>query len=691
MTIISDLLGGILAWFLADFGQLSLAVFLLTVVTKLILFPVSYWIHENTLKVVGIQGEMNRIQCRFFGDSQRIAEEQADLFQKAGYHPLLSVFPLFLQIGLLLSVVQVIYQPLTYLFHLESGEISALYAQVASQWQGDLASPMVQVEWLRFFQEQAPTLDIDPSLWKEMQQLPTDLGGFSLLESPQTRAGTALFLPFLAGLSSYFLCVVQNKKNVLQAQQSKTGQVMTMLLSVSLSLYLAYFVPGAVGFYWICSNLLSIAQVYLLHHWRNPETLVDLADLAESQEALSQLKSQVEKSHFWQRNPHRKRERADYKRFFSISHKHLVFYSERSGFYKYYKATIEELLRRSNITIHYVTSDPKDAIFALAEQESKIKPYYIGETKLIPFMMKLDADMVVMTMTDLENFHIKRSLLRQDMEYIYMFHAPLSYIMTLNHGALDHYDTIFATGPCQVEEVRCSETVYGLPEKKIVECGYGLIDEMALEFEKIQGEQDKSGKKKLLLAPSWYEDNILDSCLDALLEDLLCEDWQLRVRPHPEYVKRYPQKMKEIQQRYRHISQEQLVFELDFSSNRSVYEADVLMTDWSLIAYEYALATLKPVFFVNTTMKVANPRWGELGIDPANVSLRDKIGIALEPSELNRSKESILRLLEQQARYKETLLSIRKEYLFHFSQGGVAGSQYILNSLLEKRKQQKEN
>ena len=30
-----------------------------------------------------------------------------------------------------------------------------------------------------------------------------------------------------------------------------------------------------------------------------------------------------------------KREKADYKRFFSIVNKHLVFYSEGSGFYKY--------------------------------------------------------------------------------------------------------------------------------------------------------------------------------------------------------------------------------------------------------------------------------------------------------------------------------------------------------------------
>ena len=59
----------------------------------------------------------------------------------------------------------------------------------------------------------------------------------------------------------------------------------------------------------------------------------------------------------------RKRERADYKRFFSVANKHIVFYSEQNGFYKYFEAIIRELLLRTNLTIHYVTSDPNDGIF----------------------------------------------------------------------------------------------------------------------------------------------------------------------------------------------------------------------------------------------------------------------------------------------------------------------------------------
>ena len=56
---------------------------------------------------------------------------------------------------------------------------------------------------------------------------------------------------------------------------------------------------------------------------------------------------------------------------------------------------------------------------------------------MMTFMMKMDADMVVMTMPDLENYYIKRSLVRKDIEYLYLDHAMASFHLTLREGALE--------------------------------------------------------------------------------------------------------------------------------------------------------------------------------------------------------------------------------------------------------------
>ena len=156
----------------------------------------------------------------------------------------------------------------------------------------------------------------------------------------------------------------------------------------------------------------------------------------------------------------------------------MVFYSESNGFYKYFAGFIEYMLENTNIPIHYITSDPDDQIFERAKTNEQIQPYFIEENRLITLMMKMDADIVLMTMPDLDNFHIKRSYVRKDIEYIYIVHGIGSNNMLMRKGSMDHYDTIFAAGKLQREEVEKTEIVYNLPKKKVVDVGYPLLEEM---------------------------------------------------------------------------------------------------------------------------------------------------------------------------------------------------------------------
>ena len=154
----------------------------------------------------------------------------------------------------------------------------------------------------------------------------------------------------------------------------------------------------------------------------------------------------------------------------------LMFYSESNGFYKYFKGTIDYICEHSDLDIHYVTSDPNDKIFEDARPQ--IHPYYIGsDRRLVPLFMKLECDMVVMTMPDLEKYHIKRSRVKKDVEYVYACHGPGS-IVLYRKGALDWFDTILVPGKDQFEEIRASEDLYKTPKKRLVETGYPFIDDL---------------------------------------------------------------------------------------------------------------------------------------------------------------------------------------------------------------------
>ena len=497
---------------------------------------------------------------------------------------------------------------------------------------------------------------------------------------PSQLGGITILMPLAAGGSALLLGLAQNRFNPLQREQTKASQWMTNGLSIGISLMLGAFVPMGVGVYWIASNLFTIPQQLLLNAIMPPKKYVDYEALKESKAELSKLNSLSAKV-----SPEdKRREKADYKRFFSIANKHLVFYSEKSGFYKYFADVIEYLLEHSNITIHYITSDPKDAIFGMAQREPRIKPYYIGEKRLITLMMKMDADIVVMTMPDLDNFHIKRSYVRKDIEYIFMFHWITSTHMIIREGAFDHFDTVLCPGPFQISELRKAEELNATPKKNLIDAGYGLIETLERQYR--QMEHTDHDRPQILIGPSWQPDNIMDSVIDRLLEQLTAEGkYRVIVRPHPEYIKRFPQKMDAFQKRYASKIGTAFELELDFSSNASVYESDLLITDWSNVGYEFAFATGKPVLFIDTPPKVTNPNYEKLGIPPLDLTLRNRVGKSLGLDELEKAKTAAELLLAHGTEYREEILRCRQEILPQYGHSGEIGGKYILSRLVKPK------
>lgn len=674
--------GYVMKWCWELLGNYGLAIILFTLCTKIILLPVSVWVHKNSIKMVTIQPDINFIKAKYYGDRDRIAEEETKLYKKIGYSPFASVVPLLLQLLLLSAVVYIVKQPLTSILHI-SGETVEALARSFGLEESD------QLGVIRMIQSGAETDTSLSAVVSQIKSFDLSFAGFSLGVEPYKTWGIYTLVPVIAGASSLLLCWVQNAINVLQAEQSKLNKYGMTVLSVGISLSLGFFVYSGVALYWVASNLFAIVQQLVLNAVINPKKYVDYSKLEESRAALADIERLGDGKKDVKAKENAKRERADYKRFFKIVNKHFVIYSERSGFYKYYEALISELKKRAkNMTIHYVTSDPDDAIFRLAETDPTIKPYYIGQKKLITLMMRMDADIVAMTTPDLDNYYIKRSLVRKDVEYIYVPHDMMSVHMGFRKAALDHFDTIFCTGEHVAREVRKTEEVYSLPEKTLVKFGYPLEEKLEKAYE----DMDKTphAKREILIGPSWQEDNLLDSCVDTLIEQLMCEENHITVRPHPEYVKRYPEKIKLLTEKYAGVPDEKLTFELDFTTNKSTYSSDLLITDWSAIAYEFCFSTKKPVLFVNTKIKMENPEWEKLGLTPAEIYLRDKVGVSLEKSELDRTKTVADELMSSGEKYKEKITALLHEHLYSYGTNGAEGAKYILRRLAEIQKNRKD-
>jgi len=368
-----------------------------------------------------------------------------------------------------------------------------------------------------------------------------------------------ILLPLASAVSAFLLCYAQNATNVLAKGMTFFAKWNMAIFLTIFSFYFTFVSGIGFGVYWIAGNLLGIAVQFICNAILKPSQYVTYEILPPPKKDRELIRRQ------------RQKQSEDMKKF-KKAKKNLVFYSEASGFYKYYKGMIEYILNNSKIKVHYLTSDINDQVFKI--NHPNFIPYYCGPKKLI---------------------------------------------------------TIFCFGPHYNKEIRAMEEYYGSKVKKLVDTGYDLYKTLKDKYVPQQNE-----KETIIIAPSWQRDNILETCIDDIMANLDTSKYKVLIRPHPEFIKRFPKKIEILKKKFGDSLQ------LDFATD--ILTADIIISDWSSVAWEFSYTTNKPALFINTPMKIMNPDWDKFGITPLEISIRDKIGKTIEISEvvnINKALEEI--------------------------------------------------
>ncbi len=341
----------------------------------------------------------------------------------------------------------------------------------------------------------------------------------------------------------------------------------------------------------------------------------------------------------------------------------VVFYAENRHYYQYFERLIKDLLDKKT-RILYITSDKGDPLRKNAPGGMQVM--YAKWTLGLLFK-KIRADVMIMTMPDLGNYLFKRSPTVN--KYVYVFHATVSTHQQYRKEAFFNYDTIFCTGEFQQKEIRRAEELYRQKEKKLLSYGYPLLEE-------IERHTEVSPRQVILVAPSWFEGCIFDTCIEELLLQLAKSPYEVVFRFHPEYKKRNKKRFTAISQLLSQHPRMMMDEEPDVIKTLSL--ADILITDRSGIAFEFAWGAGKPVLFIDTALKQSNPHCRELGIEPLENSLRSDLGISITPGQLNLVPQKLdeLEQLSVGFRVKSTLL--KKKYLFNSEETYRQGADYII-------------
>ena len=211
-----------LVWVLNLFNgwipNFGVAIVLLTILVRLLFWPLTRKSTEGMKKMQELQPLMKEIQAKYKDNPQRLQQETWALYREKKVNPMSSCLPMLIQIPVFIA-----------LFNVLRSAVELRYAPFL--WISDLSEPeALFASWFPF-------------------------GGLNIL--PVAMAVTT-------ALQSYFTPSTGDKKQ----------QQMMMVMMPAMMLVMFYSFPSALSLYWFLSNIFSIVQMWLIRRQTAAKTEV---------------------------------------------------------------------------------------------------------------------------------------------------------------------------------------------------------------------------------------------------------------------------------------------------------------------------------------------------------------------------------------------------------------------------------
>src|SRR5690625_2348673 len=212
----------VLSWLNALLGNFGVSILILTVLIKLIFFPLANKSYRSMAKLRKLQPEMMKLRERFGDDKQRMNQEMMALYRKEGANPVAGCLPIVIQIPVFFALYKVLFVT-----------IEMRHAPFFG-WIEDLSAP-----------DPTSVLNIFGLLPYDVP----DLGILSILSIG--------IWPILMGISMY----AQQLLNP-QPRDPMRARIF-MMLPVVFTFVLGSF-PAGLVIYWTWNNILSVIQQYVI-------------------------------------------------------------------------------------------------------------------------------------------------------------------------------------------------------------------------------------------------------------------------------------------------------------------------------------------------------------------------------------------------------------------------------------------
>lgn len=210
-------------------GNYGIAIIMVTLLVRLIMFPLTYKGSMSTVRMQELQPKIRELQAKYKGNPQKLNAEMAEFYKREGYNPLSGCLPLLIQFPIFIAM-----------YALFNNHFDLRGASFIPGWIFDLSLPEAVATF--------PTINL--IVW---------------------RVSAIRILPILyVGSQMLYGVFMQSPSSGGQNQ----GQMKMMMYGMPIIFFFVlYDMPSGLLVYWISSNLLTIVQQIFIKRITHKKTL----------------------------------------------------------------------------------------------------------------------------------------------------------------------------------------------------------------------------------------------------------------------------------------------------------------------------------------------------------------------------------------------------------------------------------
>lgn len=269
MDWLCNIFGYLLNFIYTFVKNYGLALIIFSLITKIIMLPLSIKQHKTLKKSGKIQKELREIQDKYSNDQERLAQETMSLYKRENMSPFSGCLSSILQIVLLLAMFFLVRDPLTYMLKVPQDKITEYEQMINTQ------SAYSEIEVIKASKTNE-AIDIDLNmdfLGIDLSNvLLSDFNNWTAYIIPVLYVGSSILSMKLNSMTAAGKNDKKDKKkeknkgkddeeeNPME-QMNKNMQIMMPVMSVMI----AVAVPLGLALYWLTNNILMIGEKLVLN------------------------------------------------------------------------------------------------------------------------------------------------------------------------------------------------------------------------------------------------------------------------------------------------------------------------------------------------------------------------------------------------------------------------------------------